>query len=419
MKALAWPAAAGLTLVGACAVLARIPNLTESVVTFLGLYAIAFLCYGLAVWRLGESREPRALALILGAGLLARLVMLPAAPTLSTDAYRYLWDARVARAGISPYAHAPVAPELAALRDTAVFPRLNHPTWHTIYPPGAQRFFSAIGRLAPESMLALKVALGAAELLALGLLVLLLRRLGLPPGRAVIHAWNPLVVVELWGTAHLDALVLPLVVGAAWAAVAERRAMAAALLAIGTLIKLYPAVLLPLLLGGSGSLGVAAVFVAVVAAGYAPALGDGVQVLGSLPRYLGAEYFNPGIVRSLLDEPAVVVAVQLAWIAGVWMGTTRLPLVARATMLVAGLVVLGGNVFPWYAVWLVPFLALAPSMVWIAFTGSVALAYTFFLSEPWAIPWWARLIEGAPLAVGTAGWVARQTRGLGAPERTL
>jgi hypothetical protein len=49
----------------------------------------------------------------------------------------------------------------------------------------------------------------------------------------------------------------------------------------------------------------------------------------------------------------------------------------------------------------------------------VALAYTFFLSEPWAIPWWARLIEGAPLAVGAAGWVARQTRGLGAPERTL
>jgi len=31
------------------------------------------------------------------------------------------------------------------------------------------------------------------------------------------------------------------------------------------------------------------------------------------------------------------------------------------------------------------------------FTGTVASAYTFFLFEPWGIPWWARLIEVAPL----------------------
>jgi hypothetical protein len=46
----------------------------------------------------------------------------------------------------------------------------------------------------------------------------------------------------------------------------------------------------------------------------------------------------------------------------------------------------------------VPFLAVSPSVPWIAFTGAVVFSYSFFLSEPWGIPLWARLVEAAPLA---------------------
>ena len=63
---------------------------------------------------------------------------------------------------------------------------------------------------------------------------------------------------------------------------------------------------------------------------------------------------------------------------------------------------LSPNIFPWYGVWLVPFLAVAPSAPWIAFTGSVMFAYAFFLQQPWAMPPWARVVEFAPLAVGAA-----------------
>jgi hypothetical protein len=418
VKSLVLPLAAGAGLVAACAALGRLPNLVEAPRAFLALYAVAFLCYAGAVWSLRATRGPRATALVLGVATVARLVLLPAAPTLSTDAYRYLWDARVSRAGISPYAYPPVAPELEALRDEAVFPRLNHPTWHTIYPPGAQLFFTAVGVVAPDSMLALKVALGVAELLGLGILFAVLQALRLPATRAVIYAWNPLLLVEIWGTAHLDALVLPAVVGATWAVVAGRRAVAAGLLAAGTLIKLYPAALLPVLLGGPGTWTAGVVFAAVVAAGYAPAMTDGIQVLGSLPRYLQAEHFNPGIIRSLVDEPALVAAALAAWVACVSVASRRVPLAERAVMLVGGLLVLGGNIFPWYAVWLVPFLAVVPSIPWIAFTGTVGLAYTFFLGQPWAIPWWARVLEFAPLAAGVAWWMARRTFLLTAPERS-
>ena len=82
--------------------------------------------------------------------------------------------------------------------------------------------------------------------------------------------------------------------------------------------------------------------------------------------------------------------------------------------MVAGVIVLGANVFPWYVVWLVPFLAVTPSIALITFTGTVGFAYSFFLSEPWTIPIWARLVEAAPLAIAAIlklrdgfGWLPR------------
>lgn len=400
-------ALSGFALVAACAVLGRVPNLALAPGTFLALFTVAFACYALAGWLLRDARGSAVTMVVLAIAALTRLALLPAAPSLSTDAYRYLWDARVARAGISPYAYSPDAPELTPLRDQNIFPRLNHPTWRTIYPPAAELFFSAVGRVAPDSMLALKVALGIAELAALGTLLGLLRALDLPDGRLVIYAWNPLLLVEVWGTAHLDALVLPAVVGATWAFVAHRRALAAGLLAAGASIKLYPAALLPLILGGAGSATALGAFIAVMAASYARVLAEGAGVLGSLPRYLHAEYFNPGITRSLVDNPYLVIGVLLAWV--VWGAAARraASLPRRAVMFVGGLIVLSGNVFPWYALWLIPFLTLVPSIPWIAFTGSVAFAYAFFLEQPWAIPWWARVVECAPLAAGTAWWAAR------------
>ncbi len=116
----------------------------------------------------------------------------------------------MAQAGISPYLYAPWAKELEPLRDGEVFARLNHPTWRTIYPPGAQAFFQAVYRLKPDSVLAMKAALGVAELLGLAAVIGLLRASGRPVSQVVIYAWNPLVLLEVWGMGHLEGLlVLP------------------------------------------------------------------------------------------------------------------------------------------------------------------------------------------------------------------
>jgi alpha-1,6-mannosyltransferase len=397
--------AAGAGLLGACLAIGRIPNLVESPGLFLGLFACAFVSYLLGAWWLAEDDQPRSLAIVLAVGLGARLVLAPVAPTLSTDAYRYVWDARVARAGVDPYAHPPTADELVSLRDADIFPRLNHPTWRTIYPPGAQAFFRLVYLIQPDSVVAMKLAVGLAEIAGLAAVLALLHAGGRPLSRAVIYAWNPLLLVEVWGMGHLDGLVIPAVVGATWAAMRSRHLVTGALLGAGALVKLYPAVLL-VLVAPAAWIPVVASFATIVVAGYLPWLLSGASVLGSLPRYVSEEYFNPGPLRFIVDSPLGAAAAALVWIVVASLIRREAPLPVRAIPLIGGLLLLSPNIFPWYAVWLLPFLAYSPSAPWIVFTGTVGFAYTFFLSQPWTVPGWARALELAPLGLGGLWWLA-------------
>ena len=74
-----------------------------------------------------------------------RLALLFVEPYLSTDIYRYIWDGRVQAAGINPYRFVPNAPELAQLRDAAIFPSSIAPA---MPPPSTRRwrrrFFSRL-----------------------------------------------------------------------------------------------------------------------------------------------------------------------------------------------------------------------------------------------------------------------------------
>ncbi len=432
--------AGGALLIAAAVAIGQIPNLVAAPRAFLLLFALAFVAYVAGVWALRPlaGRAPLILTLVVAAA--ARLVLVGTMPTLSTDAYRYVWDARITSAGISPYSYGPSAPELQPFRDNVIYPSLNHPRWPTIYPPGAQAFFRAVYTIAPESVLAMKLAVVLAEAAALGLLVFLLGGGEARPWRLAVYAWNPLVIVEIWASAHLEGLVVLIVVAAVAAALSGRRGVAAALIAVGTLVKLYPAMLLPLVLvnrrgprrvvpagaprmqGPAGrpdarrlpgaarretllSLGI---FAAIVAAGYAPARYLGTAMIGSLPLYVVYDHFNPGIIRTLINRPEPTLVATGLWVTWCALRRPAAPLAERAVPLIGGFLLLAPNLFPWYAVLLVPFLALAPSLPWIAFTGTVALAYTFFLQHPWSIPTWARAVEVLPLAAGASYAVARR-----------
>ncbi len=335
----------------------------------LGQGAIYFVA---AFWV--ASRRPSPLTLILIFAALLRLPLLFSEPYLSSDVYRYVWDGRVQAAGINPYRYVPDAPELEALRDEEIHPNINRSDYAvTIYPPAAQLFFLLATRVS-ESVTWMKASLLAWEALAIVLLVLLLRRAGLPDALVLLYAWHPLPLWEFAGSGHLDAAAIACILAALLARARGRRAVAGVALGIGTLFKLYPLALLPAL-WRPGDRRMPAALAATAAAGYLPYLGVGRRVLGFLPEYVreeglqgGTRYYLLYVAGKLgahLGAAAYLVPVGLALAAlSAWICLRRRPrddFAGGALLLASAVVVAFSPHYAWYFAWLLPLAALATS----------------------------------------------------------
>jgi len=110
-----------------------------------------------------STDRPHPLAVILGTAILLRLLALSAPVFLSDDINRYIWDGRVQAAGINPYRYIPADPDLARLRDEAIYPNINRNNYApTIYPPVAQMLFLLANRVG-ETVLALATSVPPAK----------------------------------------------------------------------------------------------------------------------------------------------------------------------------------------------------------------------------------------------------------------
>jgi hypothetical protein len=386
---------------------------------FVALFGLASAAYALAGLQV-VRRPPRgrwALATIVLAAVLFRLVLWSTTPSLSTDIYRYLWDGRLAVAGVSPYRYPADAPELARFRDSMIYPGLNHPDWRTIYPPGAQLIFRGLAHVAPSDVWVAKGVLVLADLLALALLIGWLGALGQPPAWALLYAWHPLVVVEVAGSGHLDSVAVAASVGALWAATRARPGWAGALVGLAALVKLYPLLLLPAA-GPRPGWRAPAAAVAVMGAGYALYAGEGWAVLGSLPRYVAEERFNGGL-RALLEVglaplgDAGGLAARLAPLAALAVlalavGASAWPVPQRALWLAGGYLLATPNLFPWYVLWVVPIAAALAAWPWLGLACGVGLAYLAFAEPSGRVPPWVVALEFAPLAAGLGAAAVRR-----------
>src|SRR4029453_16172707 len=92
----------------------------------------------------------------------------------------------------------------------------------------------------------------------------------------------------------------------------RRKQLAAILLGMGALVKLYPAVLL-LLLPGRRRVMTYGLFGGVIVVGTRAAGGFGRWPLTPIWRYVSDEYFNPGLVRSVVNEPLLALAAAVVW----------------------------------------------------------------------------------------------------------
>lgn len=400
---------------------------------FFPIFGALFVLYAVACWqvlRRQGQRPGNTLFVIFAFAIGFNALLLPSPPTLSDDMYRYIWDGRVQAAGYNPYQYASNAPELAYLRDDAIWRRMNRPEAVTIYPPGAQMAFALTWRIFPDSVVGMKLVMISLTLLAGWLLVVLLKTLDQSPERVLIFLWNPLLIFEIAHGVHVDALYLPLIVGAFLLRVRAPQDRVdwryetgiGILLGLGVLVKLYPAILAPCLWSLRTSDGkrqwrftMPMATVATIVAGYLFYLEPDVDVFGFLGTY-GREFFNVSPHMHLLIDiarefgiawyevgnygmPALIVLVTAIFV--LFPARTPREAVMRCMWPMGIYLLINHNLFSWYLVWIIPHVALVlnfrfnMALVWWTFTGTSALSYVFFIN--WRTQDWAIQLEFWPL----------------------
>ena len=354
-----------------------------------------------------SSATSRLIVLVVGFGVVMRVLFFGSDPILEDDHYRYLWDGAVTAEGHDPFRYTPQQAAAngglpihdLAVRSGEVVERVNHPHYRTVYPTLAQAGFALAYAIAPFSLDAWRGVLLAAELVGLGLILLTLKQLGLSPLWAALYWWNPLIVKELANSAHMDGLLIPLLAAIMLTVAWQRHVIAALLVMLGAGIKLWPLLLLPAvlppLLARPRVLMLTLALVAAVAVLLAlPVLGAGLPPSSGFIAYGTAWQMNDagfsvmlGLAELIWTPDAAATAARLAVImvlALLLIIVLRKPAAdserAIGTLLIvsAGLFLLGPTGFPWYIAWFLPFLTVVPVMPLLLLTALLPLYYLRF-----------------------------------------
>ena len=385
-------------------------------VAFVGLMLIAGVAYvaALALVSYGPgSRRVLVVCLLLGTAW--RVALVTSAPLVSDDVYRYVWDGRVQQHGFNPYETTPNDAAVQHLH-TEVTRRIDPTSAElpTIYPAAAELWFRLVTTL-HESTTAMVVAVVVCDLLIVVLLWRWLMMTGRDPWWVLAYAWHPLVALEGSGGGHVDLLGTLLVVVTVYALANRWLLLAAAALALAVAVKFLPVVLLPLL-WRRVRLRDVAVACGLVGLAYLPFVSAGTRPpVGSLGAYAEGWRFNGPLFELLepLFSPFGVLA--LATVGGVGVAwrlrqTMRVDDPRSWAWPLAVTLFLMPAVYPWYLIWLTPFLFVRANWPLLAWTLTSTLTYVVWNSQlsgdGWVLPPWVVPVEYGIVA-GIGFWVWR------------
>jgi len=395
---------------------------------------------------------PAALLIILAGAIVFRLCLLPVdPPPLSDDVYRYQWEGRVERAHINPYTVTPAKPGLSRFEDPAhrIQTARDIPT---IYPPFSEFAFSWV-----STVTGYKRLFTGLDLATVAVVLLTLAALGKPLHRVLTYAWNPTVIVSFALCGHHDSLAILTLVTACLLIITQRRALSFVFLALSFLSKFFPAVLLPVFLttlrrvrqakaaseigagaydpsvrpvtakAGSNPAGAgegmavphlwayAGIFAAVISVAYLPYVGAGRRLFVGLSKYAAVWEANDSFFRLLLlagntaGQAKLVAGVTLLGLV-VYSVRKRMELLRACLFLIAGLLLVSSNAFPWYFTWSIPFLCFYPAAPWLLMSLTAVLGYApvvaYSAGQPYIHSPFILALEYAPVYVwlAYAGW---------------
>lgn len=425
-----WWSAGGLLIAG-CAAMSFISgrfasHVAETDRPVIPLVVLLTVCGGVYLkaltWRPRSSDRNR-LAGIFLVGMAMRLCLFFSTPMLEDDFYRYLWDGAMTANGVNPYRFVPWDIQNDTLREMPETVRrlkaeagdilhgINYPWLRTIYPPAAQLAFGAAHVLKPWSLTAWRLILLLADLFAFALLIHCLKRTGKDLTSVAIYWWNPLLVKEIYNSAHMDVLLLPFLLAAVLLADDKRLLWAAIALGVAFGLKIWPVLMLPVLFrpfitDPRRLIPSFLLFAGIAGAMLYPFLRTRLDQTSGLAAY--SQYWQMNdLFFMLLKQSASFMMGQLnmaasamtvsraavAMILGVFAiftvrrrkdgleETTR-----RCCMIVAALFLLSPTQFPWYYLWMSPFLAVYRSPPLLLLTLLLPLYYlrVFFAARDMA-----------------------------------
>ena len=356
---------------------------------------VASACLGGLLWLLAvvlvrRGGLPRyCFWLVLAFAVAMRAITFVSPPLLSSDVYRYVWDGRVQLAGINPYRYLPAAPELAFLRDEAVYPNINRADYApTIYPPAAQVIFLLAAVVTP-GVVGMKAVMTGFDVTAIIILEYLLRLIGRDRAEVLIYAWLPLPIWEFVGNGHIDAAAAGLLAVALLFAARNAAARSGVALAAAALTKILPMAVLPAF-WRFGRWRLLSAFLLTSVLLYLPYVTVGKQALGFLGGYLQEEHISRGggpflfeALHHVVPLPSwsltvyfsVAVAILFALAVRFAFGgrlslapAERVTTIARqSAILGAVLLVAISPHYQWYFGWLAPLACLTPlaSVLWL------------------------------------------------------
>ena len=381
------------------------------VIWLAGGMALAGLIYFSLLWLIPAAKylsRPRMhmlLWVVLALGLFMRLVQFASEPALEDDFQRYLWDGAVAANGLNPYAVSPDAAKTAnpsismhgrlATESGQVLDRINHPHLRTIYPPVAQAVFALSYRLGPWSLTAWRGIILVLDLATIALVLLMLRELGRSPLWASLYWWNPIVVKELFNAAHMEAIVIPLVLAGLALLIRKRPLAATSALTLAAGAKLWPVILLPLvwrtMLNTPRKLAFAVSLAALGGILFAwPILSAGLDPESGFVAYASRWKTNSALFPLLetMTGPMAARALIAVTLAAIVAWQCRTPItdsrdaILRALIILTALFLLSPAQFPWYYLWVLPLLCLMPIPGLVVLTGTLPLYYMSFYFLP-------------------------------------
>jgi alpha-1,6-mannosyltransferase len=368
------------------------------------VYTIAFAAY---TW-ISYVDKPD-WKLILGVGLIARIILFWDIPSLSDDFYRFLWDGSLVNTGTSPYLYTPneLPSEITFPNQALLLSHLNSPAYFSVYTPLHQLIFATstfIFQDVLSQINVIRVFFIAGDLISL----FILKSLVTPRQMSMISVLflNPLLILEGVGNLHIEVMTIPLIILCLTLLIRQKTILASIPLSLAIGLKLTPALLLPAIAWryrwkkgtylSAFAFGLIAIFLLPVF------LADGVtHIKESLALYQRTFEFNASLYYLLREVgfwykgyniiatlgPALSrISAAFILLLVLWGSWKKLPTTDLMLFSWTIYILLSTTIHPWYILPLLPLAVITGYYYPVVWTFTVFFSYFGYTSEGYVTP---------------------------------